>query len=272
MSIGSITERALRGDSFPDLDIIDCHCHPGNWYNYYSPSPTPDALLEDADRLGIKTLCVFPHASLSCDHNLGNDELLEMTEAYPQRLRGLMTVNLNKTNSLPEEFACYYSPKRIVGIKLHPSLHKYPINSPSFHLIADGIEKYGGFVLGHSWQDDPYSSIDMYKEIAESFPMVPIILAHAGGTAIGVAKALELVNNYEQVYLDTSGFEHSNTWIEDIVNLADTGKVLYGSDMGCHDIRYGFGRVVLADIDDKIKQKILGENCRQLFQKYPKKN
>jgi predicted TIM-barrel fold metal-dependent hydrolase len=265
-----ILKRALKRDKFNDLNIIDFHCHLGQWYNFYSPKDGIDSLIEDAERVGVEKICIFPHAAIACDYKLGNLQAAEAMGKYPDKVFAFLTLNANKPEEADAEFEKYYNRPAFIGIKLHPVLHDFSLRSPSTIGIIEKIRKFGGIVLIHTWEGDPRCGIDTCEEVLKEFPDVVFVLAHAGGIRAGVEKSIDLINRYENIYIDTSGFEFSNVWIEEIIEKADSEKIIFGSDYPFHDLRGGLSRILFADLDDGIKKDILGENLRKVLKKYPK--
>ncbi|NSW91455.1 MAG: amidohydrolase family protein [Firmicutes bacterium] len=267
----NILKRALTGEKFRNIFIADCHCHMGTWYDFYFPKAGIDEMIIDADNMCIDEIYISPHAAMSCDYKLGNIQIKEAIGKYPEKVYGYLTLNPNNPEEIDDQFEKYYKIKNFVGVKLHPGLHNYPITGENYIAVFDKLKELGGFVLTHSWDDDRNCSIDMCEQIVKAYPEVALILGHAGGVYSGVKKSIKLVNTYENVYMDTSGFEYSNIWIEDIVKNTNHEKIVYGSDFPFHDMRGGLSRILFADIDDKVKVDILGKNFKVLISKYPKK-
>jgi uncharacterized protein len=265
-----ILERALAGSRFVDLDIVDSHCHLGPWYNYYFPEAWVDDMIRDADRVGVKVMCIAPHAAISCDYRLGNRQAANAAAGNPGRVKGLLTLNPNKKDEIMDEFDAYYSKDEFVGVKLHPTLHRYSLTDEGCLAVFEKIRECGGYVLSHTWEGSPGCSIDMCEKLLISYPEVALVLGHSGGTHKGVCKSIGLVNKYENAYMDTSGFEFSDIWIEEIMDKAERTKILFGSDCPFHDIRSGISRILFADMDDGMKEGILGGNFRNMILKYPK--
>ena len=266
-----ILKRALAGDRFDDLKIVDSHCHMGPWYNYYFPQAEVKDMLHDAGLFGIESMCIAPHAAISCDYKLGNKQAAEAVAKHSGRVKGLLTLNPNKLSEVNGEFENYYLDKDFVGVKLHPALHRYSLRSEGCIKVFEKLQEYGGYVLSHTWEGSPDCGIDLCEQLIRQYSGIAFVLGHSGGTREGVLKSIRLVNTYENAYMDTSGFEYSNTWIEDIMCKIDPAKILFGSDCPFHDIRSGISRILFADMDDKIKTEILGENFRRMLLKYPKK-
>lgn len=265
-----ILKRALAGKRFDDLHIVDAHCHMGTYFNYYFPKADIEEMIQDADIFGVEKLCIAPHAAISCDYKSGNKQLLDAIHQFPDRIYGLLTLNPNFPDEIDEQFEMYYPVRQFKGLKLQNGLHGYPVDGENCLLIFEKMKLFGGYVLLHTWDGSNMNSIEMCEEIIRDHPETAFILGHAGGLPDGVRKSVKVVNTYENAYLDTSGFEYSNTWIEEIASNADVTKILFGSDCPFHDLRGGISRILLADLDDDIKIKVLSENHRELLSKYPK--
>ena len=228
-------------------------------------------MIQDADILGVEKLCIAPHAAISCDYKLGNKQLLEAINKYPDRVYGMLTLNPNFPEEIDGQFDTYYPVRQFTGVKLHNDLHGYPVSGENCLKVLEKVKAYGGYVLAHTWEGSGKDSIPMYEDIIRNYPDIAFILGHAGGLADGVAKSIKVVNTYENAYLDTSGFEFSNFWIEEIAAKTDVTKILFGSDCPFHDLRGGISRILLADLDDAVKMRILSGNFTDLLLKYPKK-
>jgi predicted TIM-barrel fold metal-dependent hydrolase len=266
-----ILKRALKGDKFNDIFIADCHCHMGTWYDFYFPKAGVNEMIADADKMCVDEIYVSPHAAISGNYKIGNIEAEEAVKKYPGRVFGYLVLNPNRPEEIDSEFERYYKNPGFPAIKIHPGLHHYPITGENYRIVFEKAKKLGGFILTHSWGLGGYNGVDMCEQMIRDYPDVALILGHAGGTYTAVQKAVEIVNKYENAYLDTSGFEYSNVWIESIMEKADNSKVLFGSDYPFHDQRPGLSRILFADLDDNVKIGILGENFKKLIAKYPKK-
>lgn len=267
----NILNRALAGERFIDLHIVDSHCHMGPWYNYYFPKAEIEDMMHDADIIGVEKMCIAPHASISCDYKLGNSQVYDAICKYPKRVYGLLTLNPNFPEEFENEFNRYYKMEQFIGVKIHPSLCKYPVDGSNLFLAYEKIRKLGGYVLTHSWEEGPFCSTDSCENVIRAFPEVPFVLAHAAGTNVGVSKAINLANKYENAYLDTSGFEFSDTWIEEVISKIDETKVFFGSDCPFHDLRGGISRILFSNLEDHTKEKVLSGNFNRMLLKYPKK-
>lgn len=266
-----LIERAYMKDCFGDIHIMDVHCHLGSWYSYYFPNADIDEMIKISDKVGVEKLCIAPHASLSNDYKLGNRLVFDSIEKFPDRVWGLLCINGNKPDEIGNEFESFYSHEGFVGLKVHPSLHRCSIADDGYYSAFEIVKHEGGFVLVHSWDDCSYANIERCEKVIRDFPEVPFVLAHAGGINTGVKRSINLVNKYQNAFIDTSGFEFSNWWIEEIVLKTDHKKILFGSDTPFHDMRSGLSRIIFSGLDDKIKISILRDNFKDMILYNPKR-
>lgn len=264
-----ILGRALRGDRFEDLRIVDCHCHLGPTSGFYHPRSDIDDLMGHASICGVERLCIAPHVAISCDCGMGNDMAANAASRYPGKALGLLVPNGNRPEDVDAEFARHYHTGRFAGVKVHPGGIQTRLTAPGYLKAFEIVSRDGGYVLSHTWDECPYSAIELCEEVIRAFPGVPFILGHAGGTQAGMDKAAAVVNRYPNAYLDTCGAEYSNTWIEEVARRVDHAKILYGSDAPYHDIRYSLSRILFADLDDGLKARILSENYDRMVSSHP---
>jgi predicted TIM-barrel fold metal-dependent hydrolase len=266
-----ITERALNGDNFKELKIIDSHCHLGYSHNFYYPKAGIDELIGDADKMGVEKLCVAPMLALEGDHKLGNLHAYEAAQKYPGRVYGLLVLNPHKPEEADGEIKKYYHLPEFLGVKVHPSGHKYPLTGDAYMEIFEKLEKRGGFVLTHTWEDSGYNDAAACEQVLKTFPSLNFILAHSLGVRNGVYKAIALANHYENAYLDTCGFEFSHVSIEILMRKTAQEKVFYGSDVPYLDIRNGVSRILFADLPDEVKVNLLRHNYERFLLNSQKK-
>ena len=267
-----IFERAMKGEIFPELRIIDAHCHLGTGHEFYHAPADIDQMIREADSMGVEKLCIAPEAGIECDYKYGNELMLDSIRRYPNRVYGYLCLNPFHEDEIEEMFDTYYPVEQVVGVKIHPSGHRARIDCEGYRKIFQQVEKRGGFVLSHTWGDfDPFCNLTLCEEVMGRFPKVSFIFAHSGGTVESVKKAIRLVNAYPNIYLDTCGFDITEHCINELVDQCPFEKIIFGTDFPYHDLRYGMTRILFADLDDSQKAGLLHENFANLLKKNPKK-
>ena len=76
----------------------------------------------------------------------------------------------------------------------------------------------------------------------------------------------ELIKKYENAYCDICMGSPRGNLLEHLVEYGDDNKILYGSDTPLTDPGTAFGRVILSNIPDSSKEKILGLNFKKLLE------
>jgi hypothetical protein len=152
------------------------------------------------------------------------------------------------------------------GIKLHPRLHRCAVTDPRYATAWEAAEAFGIPVLCHTGEGQAFSEPDQFAEIAQRYPRGRFILAHTGETFAGMQQCIALLNRFENLYVDVSGWLFMKRgMLEYLVRRVDTGKILYGSDYSWIDVRYALAIVLFADIDERTRTRILRDNAAALF-------
>ncbi len=273
MTPTSILERALSRDTFSDLHIVDAHCHLGTGHEFYHAQAAIEQMIREADTMGVEKLCIAPEAGIECDYKYGNELMLDSIRRYPGRVYGYLCLNPFYEDEFERMFDTYYPIEQVIGVKIHPGGHRARIDCEGYQKIFHEVEKRGGFVLSHTWGDaDAYCNLTLCEEAMRRFPNVRFILAHSGGTVESVKRAVQMVNRYPHIFLDTCGFDVTEHWINELTEQCPFEKILFGSDFPYHDLRYGVTRILFSNLTDSQKAGLLHENFEKLLKGCPKTN
>ncbi len=149
---------------------------------------------------------------------------------------------------------------KCVGIKLHPSYHKYPLKDHAKKIFSFASE-FGAIVQIHP--DIPPSE---YVEVADEYPDVTFIFAHLG--SVPHVDAIERAK-HRNIYTDTSGGASvNNRVIEYAVERVGSDRILFGTDTYASGFQRG--RIEYALISDEDKINILRSNAERLFENFLK--
>lgn len=158
-----------------------------------------------------------------------------------------------------------------VGLKIHPSFHGTPAESPVYEAAWAFADEHQCAMLAHTWSVSAYNPIqalstpERFEIYIRAFPKVNFVLAHAGGKGGGRAEAIRLVNQYENVYMDFAGDIYCYTFFDTVLNSVPVARILYGSDYPMLDPRTNLSRVLLGDMDEDTRLKILRENAMHAY-------
>ena len=157
------------------------------------------------------------------------------------------------------------------GLKVHPSVHHTRPNDPAYEPAWRFAADHDLAILTHSWSvsdynpSQSYSTPEQFEEYVRKFSQVRLVLGHAGGRGRGRHEAVRMANEYPNVFLDFAGDIFCNRLIETLGASVPVEKILFGSDSPWMDIRAHLSRVLLAEVDDRVKQRILAENARAVY-------
>jgi uncharacterized protein len=255
-----------------DMPIIDAHAHIGSSGVFFAPETDAEHLLALMDLLSIRT------AILACDHVMlfegGGASFAVLREAYERSQGRLLYLGIFDPRAAETCLAALSQAigwPGFVGIKLHPSMHGVWADDPAYEAAWRLAAERDLPILAHSWsvsETNPaqkYSTPERFETHVRRFPQVRFVLAHAGGRGAGRREAVRMVNEHANVFLDIAGDVFCDRLIETLVKTVPPQKILFGSDFPWIDPRANLSRVLLAEIDEDVKQKILCDNARAVY-------
>lgn len=249
---------------------IDAHTHFGGDMPAGVPLEEADKTVEMMDSIDMDGMITCsPYAGIGARRGEGhprsfektNKEVAKAMEKWPDRFYGLARINPHF-----REDAVNRAEKALkngfLGIKFHPRNEAYLINSKKLVFpILEKVEELGGLVLFHTG-GQVHSHPTLVGNVAKNFPDVPIILGHLGGgfedDGILIAKW------FDNVIADTS-FCQGPRSIEKSVALTGAENIAYASDYPQGSIELDTLKVQLAEITEREKQLILGENIKKIL-------
>jgi len=259
-----VLTEARKGLPIHGVEVLDAHGHMGPYFNFHIAWNDADGMVEAMDRLGIRTTCVCPHAAIGPDVGLGNDMVMDAIDRHSGRFIGYIGTNPNYPEEVaPELERCAVHPG-MRAIKLHPSLHMYPVNGPNWRPVWEWAQDRAWPVLIHTWMGDPYCNPELCAKTADDYPEANVLFAHVGGPT-GTDVCIELTRTRQNVYLDPTASTNTFGLTERLVREVGAEKVIYGSDIPFIDAGVGLAKIVYAKIKDSEKELILGDTMRRLL-------
>lgn len=237
--------------------IIDAHAHISCWEELGIAGDI-DYVIELMGLYGIDKACVSNSRSLRYDFVQGNDEILKAMRKYPDRILGYATVNPWCGEMAVQEFRRRILEQGMIGLKLHVGPTRVDYHSPLCEPLFREAMALDVPVLTHCY--DGGSSAD---KVASTHPDVKIILGHMGGAdwfdAILVAK------RHSNLFLEICSSNMERGIIEEAVKHVGAERVLFGTDLPPLDPVAALYRVKEANITEREKRLILGENMARIL-------
>lgn len=81
------------GQPLTGVLILNCHAHTGSAYNHPAKHSDAASLVHVMDSLGIDRACVSSSLAIGPDVRLGNDQVLQAIDQFPDRIVGAAVVN-----------------------------------------------------------------------------------------------------------------------------------------------------------------------------------
>jgi predicted TIM-barrel fold metal-dependent hydrolase len=251
----------------PQHRIVDVHAHLGPYSLFFIPEPDAATMVAVMDRTGTDVTVLAANRAIQQDAHLGNSQSLAAVDAYPDRIAAYAVIN--PWQEPERELERLAGDDRFVGIKVHPSLHRYPVTGARYASVWAFAESTGCPVLSHSEHQSPYDAPRLFEAVAERYPGTSIVLGHAGITPAGVDEAIAAARRYNSLWLEVCGSQMTGPLIRAMVDQVGSGRVLFGSDFPFIDQRMSLGRVVCAPLTESQRQDVLSGNARKLFRWRP---
>ena len=168
-----------------------------------------------------------------------------------------------KKSGYVEEAARFLDHPKFLGVKMHPLIDGYHPDDASVHPLIELLIERDLPVLIHSGH--PIFSLPWsIEELIVRYPEAKVILGHMGHTNIVyINAAIAIAERHPNVYLETSGMPMHTKIAEAYERVGD--RVLYGSDVPCHDPAVEILKVKVSGLDPEGVHAVLDANARKLF-------
>lgn len=213
-----------------------------------------DFLKSEYDNVGILCGAFSSYASLLTDDKIceENKYLAELRDKYDFVYQWAVVHPMQDETF--EDAANLLKSNKVLGIKIHPTLHKYDILNFADKIFSFANE-LGTTVLMHPM------AISKMPSFADKYPKMNLIIAHLGSDTF--IDAVRTAKN-QNIYVDTSGgASNQNNIIERAVEKIGAEHILFGTDT--YSSAFQLGRIAWARIPDRDKKLILRDNAIRLF-------
>jgi hypothetical protein len=251
--------------------IIDAHAHAGRPGVFFAPQTTPEQLLAVMDRLGIGAAVCTDQLSIVEGCGAALTGLRAAFEESGGRLFDLAVYHPGRSSACLAAAKSALGWPGFAGLKIHPSFHRTPAEDVAYEPAWRFAAEHGLPILTHSWSVSDYNPVQQlstparFERYVRAFTDVRLVLGHAGGRGRERADALRMAADYPNVYLDFAGDIFCYRLVEALLAAAPAEKILFGSDYPWLDPRANLTRVLLADIDEAARRKILWENAETVY-------
>ncbi|MDH7601719.1 MAG: amidohydrolase family protein [Armatimonadota bacterium] len=212
------------------MRIIDAHAHLGK-DPVFDVDFTEESLLEAQESNGINITLVQPPTV----HDLEgvrqcHDAIADLSRRFPGRFYGICCPNphLPGTQFQDEVRRCIEE-LGFVALKLHPFGHAVNPLGTDGKKVFETASRLGIPVMVHTGPGIPWTLPSLLRPVAEDYPNLKIVVAHAGHNILSAEAGL-LAEQCSNVYLEPSWV--SGLTIESWVKTLGAHRIMFGSDHG----------------------------------------
>lgn len=254
-----------------DNFIVDAHMHVGPPGVFFTPKYDTKDYISLMNENHIAYSVCSDLLSIMEDVSLGLEIADKIFEQSNQRIYILGVFNPKHTKESIFVLEKMAQKPYLVGIKIHPSMHGVDAESEEYESVWKFASENDLTIMSHTWSLSSYNPVQKYstplkfEKFVKKFPNVRFVMGHFGGRGDGRNEAIQLINKYPNVYGDFAGDIYDYELIENLVASVPSDRILFGSDYSWFDPKANILRVLLANISDKIKLKILRENAIKVY-------
>lgn len=260
--------------------MIDCHFHLRT-EDVSSPekrAERADQVRTEADRLGFERVCLMGSIEETIEEcHAANRVVAKFQEEHPDLFFGWTRVH-PPLDGAAAEFRRAVEEDGLIGLKHHFTGVEDPVNiiDPEFAPLAEAAADMDVPIICHVMERHPddkerWSEKETYAadvaEFAESYPDVTLISAHIGAGGFW-EKRIKTIEEYDNVYLDTSGSNTATDTVEMAADRLGIDRLVYGTDGW---LLPGVGRLEGAELTAEEKAEIAYKTERLLPDSTPNK-
>lgn len=223
-------------------------------------------------------LCNLPGRQFNGSDGYKNEAILETLRQYNGFFKFFAGIDPNDKNALKKIKDLIKN--GVSGLKLHPRLHKYNIESRNCVETAKFAGKLGlpviicGFMDGLNLKLE--NTPDAFGRLADKCPETKILMAHAGGHKI--IDSMMVMKSCPNLFLDISFtllyYRACPRVMQDIKYVLESSKgkkILWGTDYPDRPyretVRLAMAELKKMKLSPRIKKEILEENHKELLKK-----
>ena len=259
--MATLHERAARGETLSDVEIIDAHGHLGYCLQFPVAHSDANGMIEEMDRIGIDRIVISAFKAIATDYRAGNRLALETAKRHPGRFLVYLVANPHFADEYDTELEPLLDEPNVVGIKVHTELHQCPLADDRYKPVWQMAVRHNRPVLVHLLHP---RDIEPLCTIAESYPELKLLVAHHAGPE-NIDKNLPVLKRHSNIYVDTCVSVTPFGILERLVGELGVTRVLFGTDMPYLNAGAQIGKVLFAKLGDDAKKRILCQNAREFF-------
>ncbi len=246
--------------------IWDLHCHLSG-VSGDTPEVRMAQLVRYADRMGIERLVVYMGMRWSQDPDPDdlrrqNDEVLQALSHWHDRAFGFVYVSAKHVAASLEELERCVAQGPMVGVKLWVAKK---CDDQQIDPLIQRATELKAVIFQHTWLkaggNYPGESTPMeLARMSQRHPHAKLICGHSGGDW---EQGIRAIRAQQHVAIGIGGSDPTAGFVEMAVREIGAERIIYGSDIGGRSLSSQLAKVQGADIPERAKRLILGENLKR---------
>jgi uncharacterized protein len=234
------------------------------------PTPTPQDLLAQMDEAGVSMSLISAWSSPT-GALITNDDVEAAMKAAPERLRGMLSVDLHDPMGAVREIQQRAGNKQFVGVRIVPWLWDLPPNDRRYYPVyAACIEAGLPFCtqIGHTGplkRSEVGRPIPYLEDVLLDFPELVVVGGHVGFPWID--EVISLAHKFQNFYIDTSAYALHRLPANFVQFLKSEGRtrVMFGTNSPMLSAARCLSRLDELALNDEVKRLFLSNNARRVF-------
>ena len=207
--------------------IISAHAHIGD-SRVFDADNSEDELIKAMDDAGVDASIVMPSAGCA-DAAAIHNRIARLAKEHPGRIYGMIQINPHTARSDYEaEAARCVHELGFVGVKIHPLGYAVNPRSKDAEMVFQVARDLSIPVMIHTGSGIPWSLPSLWIPLAQRYPNVPVVLAHAG-MGIFTAEAHLAATLCDNIYLETSWTKRGE--LLSLIRDLGAERIMMGGDL-----------------------------------------
>ena len=227
---------------------------------------TLDSMDQAGVGLGILSAWHGPHGPL-----ISNEQVLSLVQDYPERFKGIASVNLYQPMEASRETTYYVKERGFVGVRQVQWFWNLPATDRHYYpLYARCVELDVPicFQVGHTGPlcpSEPGRPIPYIDEVALDFPELKMVCGHIGYP--WTQEMIAVATKHPNVFIDTSAYTAKRFPPELIQYMKTNGKkkVMFGTNYPMIPHAKCLEDLDSLGLDQEVKERFLYKNAREVF-------
>ncbi len=243
--------------------IIDAHTHINSkdsiatgWYGSHKSF---DDLYESSNNLGISKVFTSSLDGLTYMGTEGNKNIEDGILRVNNFMYGYAFANPYYKEDIIDCLNRLEDP-RFIGLKLYPGTNGYPYDGQLYNEVLNKVNEKRKIFLLHGSPEDA-------KRILEKYKGIKIILAHTTQSYDFMNHAIEVLKQYDNLYLDICSRYNVMRPIQYLVENGLEDKIVFGSDSALLSQAAHIGLIGYEKVSEDVKEKVLTKNVLYLLSK-----